>query len=201
MLTTHIRCYSVAVNLSQINDVDESHKESVSLLVSQSDMCNTEVTASDTISSQNHGQDSLDATPISSPPPPPPPYAPADDKDVNIIQESSSPPPPPPPYAPADDKDLNSIQESSPLPSPPPPYAPDDKEPDSPEDDLPTVGSILTVAYDFLAENRGELSVASGQLVTLLALHDLSGDTDWYLVRTESEEGYVPANFLATTQS
>ena len=201
MLTTH--CHSVAVNLSQINDVDELHKESVSLMVvSQSDMCNKVVTASETISSQNHSQDSLDTTPISSPPPPPPPYAPANDKDQSSIQESSSPPPPPPPYAPTDDKDLNSIQESSsPLPSPPPPYAPDDKEPDSPEDDLPTVGSILTVAYDFLAENRGELSVASGQLVTLLALHDHSGDTDWYLVRTESEEGYVPANFLATTQS
>ena len=51
--------------------------------------------------------------------------------------------------------------------------------------------------YDFEAQDKAELSVVPGQSVTLIRPHDRIGCKEWWLVRTETGKGYVPAAYLA----
>jgi len=54
------------------------------------------------------------------------------------------------------------------------------------------------VLYEFEAQDRAELSVGAGQVVTLLCAHDRIGCREWWLVEiSDSEKGYVPATYLA----
>ena len=63
---------------------------------------------------------------------------------------------------------------------------------------VPLLGSELEVLYDFEAQDRAELSVRAGQIVTPLCAHDRIGCREWWLVQTsDSRKGYVPAAYLA----
>ena len=63
---------------------------------------------------------------------------------------------------------------------------------------VPPLGSELEVLYDFEAQDKAELSVRAGQVVTLLCAHDRIGCQEWWLVQTsDSKKGYVPATYLA----
>ena len=86
-------------------------------------------------------------------------------------------------------------------PLPPPMTDECTEETDSPHGEgPPLVGTRLTLVYDFVAENDGEMTVDGGQVVTLVTPRDQSGDTEWYLVQNKKgEQGYVPANFLIAT--
>ena len=48
----------------------------------------------------------------------------------------------------------------------------------------------------FEAQNRGELSVHEGDLVTIKRPCDTSGNSEWWLVTGSGETGYVPSSFL-----
>ena len=58
-------------------------------------------------------------------------------------------------------------------------------------------GSRLEVLYDFEAQDQAELSVSAGQYISLICPHDRIGCVEWWLVRTTSSQGYVPATYLA----
>ena len=61
----------------------------------------------------------------------------------------------------------------------------------------PVEGSGLKVLYDFESQDRAELSVTAGQLLTLLCPHDRIGSKEWWLVQSNGlGKGYVPATYL-----
>jgi hypothetical protein len=52
--------------------------------------------------------------------------------------------------------------------------------------------------YSFAASTDLELSLYEGQIVSILAEHDLDGNSEWWLVTCENgQQGYVPANYLS----
>ena len=72
---------------------------------------------------------------------------------------------------------------------------------ESPEEERKTnedvpVGTELIVLYDFKAESSLELSLREGDVVELVCPYDESGSNDWWLVKCNNEEGYVPFNYL-----
>ena len=54
----------------------------------------------------------------------------------------------------------------------------------------------MEVLYDFEAQDKAELSVVTGQTVILIRPHDRIGCKEWWLVRTDTAKGYVPATYL-----
>ncbi len=38
--------------------------------------------------------------------------------------------------------------------------------------------------------------MAEGQVVKVIQPHDLDGNTDWWLIEVDGNQGYVPANYL-----
>lgn len=64
-------------------------------------------------------------------------------------------------------------------------------------DEVLAEGSRLEVLYDFEAQDQAELSVSAGQYISLICPHDRIGCVEWWLVRTTSSQGYVPATYLA----
>ena len=53
------------------------------------------------------------------------------------------------------------------------------------------------VIFSFSASSEVELSVEEGEWVWLIAAHDLTGNSEWWLVKNEGgAKGYVPANYL-----
>ena len=57
--------------------------------------------------------------------------------------------------------------------------------------------SAATVAYDFAAETEIELTVNAGDVVDILSLQDLTGNSEWCLAQTRSgERGFVPQSFI-----
>lgn len=57
-------------------------------------------------------------------------------------------------------------------------------------------GTELVVLYNFDAQDRAELSVEAGQVVTLICPHDRIGCREWWLVCRGQKKGYVPATYL-----
>ncbi|BFZ16161.1 hypothetical protein BsWGS_19199 [Bradybaena similaris] len=51
--------------------------------------------------------------------------------------------------------------------------------------------------YDFKSRHPNETSLTAGHPVTVLKLHDLDGNTEWWLVESEGKRGYAPANYMA----
>lgn len=68
---------------------------------------------------------------------------------------------------------------------------------------LPPIGTQLTMLYDFIAESSSELTVTSGDHVTLVCPSDGDGCNEWWLVELECNgtllQGYVPSNYVETT--
>ena len=61
-------------------------------------------------------------------------------------------------------------------------------------------GATCQVLFSFDASSDAELSVEEGQLVWLLKSHDLTGNSEWWLVEKEGgAKGFVPANYLQTS--
>ncbi|ESO86909.1 hypothetical protein LOTGIDRAFT_71852, partial [Lottia gigantea] len=50
--------------------------------------------------------------------------------------------------------------------------------------------------YSFTARNQNEVTLFEGQVVTVLAKHDLNSNTEWWLVDADGNHGYVPSNYL-----
>ena len=54
-----------------------------------------------------------------------------------------------------------------------------------------------TVAYDFEAETEIELSAGSGDIVDILSLQDLTGNSEWCLAQNHAgHRGFVPQSFV-----
>ncbi|CAG5133338.1 unnamed protein product [Candidula unifasciata] len=51
--------------------------------------------------------------------------------------------------------------------------------------------------YDFASRHPNETSLVAGHPVTVLASHDVNGNSEWWLVESEGNRGYAPANYLA----
>lgn len=75
----------------------------------------------------------------------------------------------------------------------------------SPDNEVapPPIGTQLTVLFDFIAESSSELTVTSGDHVTLVCPSDGDGCNEWWLVELECNgtllQGYVPSNYVETT--
>ncbi len=62
----------------------------------------------------------------------------------------------------------------------------------------PAQGTGMEILYRFDAQDRAELSVEEGEIVTLLCPHDRIGCREWWLVCSKQGlKGYVPATYLA----
>ena len=58
-------------------------------------------------------------------------------------------------------------------------------------------GTTYQVLFTFDANSDAELSVEEGELVWLLKSHDLTGNSEWWLVEKEGgTKGFVPASYL-----
>ena len=58
-------------------------------------------------------------------------------------------------------------------------------------------GATYQVLFSFDANSDAELSVEEGELVWLLKSHDLTGNSEWWLVEKEGgAKGFVPATYL-----
>lgn len=58
-------------------------------------------------------------------------------------------------------------------------------------------GATYQVLFSFDASSDAELSVEEGELVCLLKSHDLTGNSEWWLVEKEGgAKGFVPASYL-----
>lgn len=53
--------------------------------------------------------------------------------------------------------------------------------------------------YDFTARTDVEISLQKGQMVRVKTMHDLDGNSEWWLVDINGKEGYAPANYLSAT--
>ena len=63
--------------------------------------------------------------------------------------------------------------------------------------DTEEAGTTCQVLFSFDASSEAELSVDEGETVWLLKSHDLTGNTEWWLVKSEGgAKGYVPASYL-----
>ena len=60
-------------------------------------------------------------------------------------------------------------------------------------------GATCQVLFSFEAGSDAELSVEEGELLWLLKSHDLTGNSEWWLVqKEEGAKGFVPASYLET---
>lgn len=50
--------------------------------------------------------------------------------------------------------------------------------------------------FPFTARSENEASLVSGQEVVVLAKHDITGNTEWWLVDANGHQGYAPATYL-----
>lgn len=58
-------------------------------------------------------------------------------------------------------------------------------------------GATCQVLFTFDASGEAELSVEEGEMVWLLKSHDLTGNSEWWLVQKEGgAKGFVPSNYL-----
>lgn len=58
-------------------------------------------------------------------------------------------------------------------------------------------GPLFIAMYPFKSTNQGTLSITQGQIVRVIAFHDLMGNKEWFLVRDcNGNEGYVPHNYI-----
>ena len=57
---------------------------------------------------------------------------------------------------------------------------------------------LYSVEFDFEASSPAELSIHEGQMVSVLKMHDLQGNPEWWYVEEQENHlrGYVPASFL-----
>jgi hypothetical protein len=59
------------------------------------------------------------------------------------------------------------------------------------------VGSSVLVLYEFEAESSFELTIDEGEMVTILALQDPTGNTEWvHIQNRQGDKGYVPKGFV-----
>lgn len=66
-------------------------------------------------------------------------------------------------------------------------------------DDLIKFHDSAVAQFDFKGRTVGELSVSENELVTVLARHDLDGNSEWFKVQNKfGEIGYVPSSYLKT---
>ena len=54
--------------------------------------------------------------------------------------------------------------------------------------------------YGFQARSDIEISMAEGQVVMVIQTTDLDGNSDWWLIEINGQQGYVPANYLYKLQ-
>ncbi|XP_076450774.1 dynamin-binding protein-like isoform X2 [Babylonia areolata] len=50
--------------------------------------------------------------------------------------------------------------------------------------------------YPFQGRSSNEVSLVAGQVVVVISYQDLDGNTEWWLVDADGDQGYVPANYL-----
>ena len=50
--------------------------------------------------------------------------------------------------------------------------------------------------YSFTARSPIEVNLEAGEVVNVVAQHDLDGNNDWWLVEVDGRQGYAPANYL-----
>ena len=51
--------------------------------------------------------------------------------------------------------------------------------------------------YNFAARHDNEASLTAGLPVTVLAKHDVDGNSEWWLVDSGGTRGYAPANYMS----
>ncbi|XP_077978836.1 uncharacterized protein LOC144434256 [Glandiceps talaboti] len=51
--------------------------------------------------------------------------------------------------------------------------------------------------WAFEGTGPNEVSLTEGGLVTVIEMHDIEGNLEWWLVEKDGQQGYVPANYLA----
>ncbi|XP_066928648.1 dynamin-binding protein-like [Clytia hemisphaerica] len=59
-----------------------------------------------------------------------------------------------------------------------------------------TTDDLYILEYDFEALNSGELGAREGQIVNCLARHDQKGNTEWWHVEYDGQQGYIPRDYL-----
>lgn len=72
----------------------------------------------------------------------------------------------------------------------------EEEEKEGGSEESPAIGTQLRVLYDFEAQDSAELSVLAGQTVQLLCAHDRLGCKEWWLVKDQENQGYVPAAYF-----
>nr|CAB3239231.1 dynamin-binding protein-like [Phallusia mammillata] len=88
----------------------------------------------------------------------------------------------------------NSSQHSSALQDP---YSDEDEMLDDLEYGEISHKQYYRVEYDFTARSTLELSVKSGEILTLIVSRDLEGNEEWWLMSNSSgHQGYVPSNYM-----
>ena len=65
----------------------------------------------------------------------------------------------------------------------------------------PGKGLPHTVEFSFTAQNAGELTVNTGDLVSVLRYSDTSGNPEWWLVQCGATTGYIPGSFLSAVRN
>ena len=55
---------------------------------------------------------------------------------------------------------------------------------------------MYRVLYDFETDEREEVSVEEGDIVTVLRVGDDSGNNEWCFIEARGKQGYVPFNYL-----
>ncbi len=50
--------------------------------------------------------------------------------------------------------------------------------------------------YSFTARSPIEIDLEAGQIITVIAQHDLDGNDDWWLVEVNGRQGYTPSSYL-----
>lgn len=51
--------------------------------------------------------------------------------------------------------------------------------------------------WGFTASSPNELSLTEGGVVTVIAAQDTEGNSEWWLVEKDGEQGFVPSTYLA----
>ena len=63
--------------------------------------------------------------------------------------------------------------------------------------DNQTKDDLYILEFDFEALNAGELGAREGQIVKCLAKHDQKGNSEWWHVEYDGQQGYIPRDYLS----
>ncbi|KAL4224790.1 hypothetical protein ACF0H5_015486 [Mactra antiquata] len=81
---------------------------------------------------------------------------------------------------------------------------PDINEPGNKDDEeleQPKLPALYYAEFSFAARNENEVSLFEHQVVTVIAMHDQDGNTEWWYVEADGHYGYAPAAYLHKMES